>query len=488
MTTNYRTFLGRMSVGGLASALSSLRNVILLPFLTRGLSVEEFGAWIQAIALVELLASVSVIIFSAALTRFASSAADEEIAARGFWSSMASVFVISSLLALLTASQTGWIAGAFFPGQDHRFLLLASAALVPITACERLLLAFFHARLQIARQALCLLLESILYVGVTVWLLQQGTQAAGVLVVLLATRMLVLFGGCGFVLTAVGIARPDLGMLRAYVRFGLPLVGVAVFSWVSSSSDRYVINWFHGPAMVGAYSVAYTLGMHTAMLFSPMFTVLLPTLVPMWENGDTHGVFRHLHHAIRYSIAGALPFVVGLTVLAEPLIGLVAGQAYITTRATVGFVATGILFFMLSGVLEPLVSLLRRTQTSAAVYGGVAVANLLASIALVPSLGPLGAAIGTCLAYFLQLCGFYLYLRHHGYAVSLDPWLMAKCVLSCTAMAWVVDRMEVTDIWGMGAAVVAGGAVYALGLICLRVFSLSEMRGWRQMLRPGGEP
>jgi len=69
--------------------------------------------------------------------------------------------------------------------------------------------------------------------------------------------------------TAVGIARPDPGVLREYVRFGFPLVAVAVFSWVSSSSDRYVISWFHIPALVGAYSVAYTLGMYTAMLFSP---------------------------------------------------------------------------------------------------------------------------------------------------------------------------------------------------------------------------
>ena len=69
----------------------------------------------------------------------------------------------------------------------------------------------------------------------------------------------------------------------------------------------------------------------------------MPTLVPMWETGDTYSVFRHLHHVIRYSIAGALPCVVGLTVLAEPLVGFVVGQAYVTARATVGFLATGIL-------------------------------------------------------------------------------------------------------------------------------------------------
>ena len=475
-------------MGGVPTALSGLRNLILLPFLTDKLSIEDYGAWVQAVGLVELLASVSVMVFSASVTRFASAAAPPVGASRGFWTSLLSVFAISSILALCTVTQADWLDQTLSRGRDYRELIIACAALVPITACERLILAFFRARLQMVKRGLCLLFESLVYVGVTIYLLQFGLSVAGVLIVLLSTRFLVLVVGVGFVIRAVGIFRPEAQILRQYLRFGLPLVGVAVFSWISSSSDRYVINWFHGPAMVGAYSVAYTLGMHTAMLFSPMFSVLLPTLVPMWENGDRHGVFRHLHHAIRYSVAGALPFTVGMTILAEPLIALVAGQDYVTTRATVGFLAAGILFFMLSGVLEPLVSLLRRTQTSAVVYAVVAVANLMMSIALVPSLGALGAAIGTCLAYFLQLCAFFVYLRHHGYAVSLDPALMAKCIVSCAVMAWVIERMDIADSWDIAAAVATGGVVYVLGLASLRAFSLSEIRSWGQMLRPGSKP
>ncbi len=70
MVTNYRTFLRRMTVGGLATGLSSARNVVLLPFLTRGLSMEDYGALVQAVALVELLSSVSVLALASALTRF----------------------------------------------------------------------------------------------------------------------------------------------------------------------------------------------------------------------------------------------------------------------------------------------------------------------------------------------------------------------------------------------------------------------------------
>ena len=36
-----------MTVGGLATLLASGRNVILLPFLTRGLTIEDYGVWVK---------------------------------------------------------------------------------------------------------------------------------------------------------------------------------------------------------------------------------------------------------------------------------------------------------------------------------------------------------------------------------------------------------------------------------------------------------
>jgi len=474
-----------MTVGGLATLLASGRNVILLPFLTRGLTIEDYGVWVQAVALVELLGSTSVIALSSALARFASVATERAAAARGFWTSMVTSVVIGSCLALVMTSQSRWISRILFHTEDYQLLVLTAAALIPLTACERLLLSFFHARLQVVRHALCLLVESVLYVGLAIWMVQRGGQAAGILGVLMAARTTVLVGGSVLAAKDIGAASPDFAVLRQYLRFGMPLIGVSLFAWVTGLSDRYVINWFHGPALVGAYSVAYTLGMLTAMLFSPLFSVLTPTLVPMWEQGDTYGVFRHLYHIIRYSIAGILPFVVGVTMLAEPIMRVVATEQYVTSRATVGFVAAGILFLMLSGVLEPVVALIRKTATSAVVYGVVAVTNLAVNFALVPDLGALGAAVGTCIAFFVQLCAFYIYLRRHGVAVSLDLLLIAKCLISCTAMVWMLERIEVLGILDLLLAGVSGGAIYIAGLICLRAFSREEMRNWRRLLQPG---
>ncbi len=487
MVTNYRTFLRRMTVGGLATGLSSARNVVLLPFLTRGLSMEDYGALVQAVALVELLSSVSVLALASALTRFTSASVAAPAAARGFWSSLAACFAASTCLALLAASQAEWISGVFFEGEGYEPLVLMATALVPLTACERLLVAFLHARLEVARHALGMLAESVLYVGLAIWFVHQGAPPTGVLAALMIARVTVLVGGTFFVVKAVGYTLPDPSVLREYLRFGLPLVCVAFFAWISGLSDRWVIGYFHGQELVGAYSVAYTLGMLTSMLFSPMFSVLTPTLVPLWEQGDRYGVLRHLYHATRYSIAGTLPFVVGLTVLAEPLIRVVAGAGYVTTKATVGFAAAGILFLMISGVLEPLVALLRKTRTSAVVYGVAAATNLLVGIALVPSLGALGAAIGTCIAFFVQLCIFYLYLRRHGITVSLDLPLVAKCAVCSAVMAWVVGHIEVEGIVDLVWAGAAGGAVYLAGMVGLRALPRDEIRDWVRLLRPGGD-
>ena len=132
-----------------------------------------------------------------------------------------------------------------------------------------------------------------------------------------------------------------------------------------------------------------------------------------------------------------------------------------------------------------MVALIRKTATSAVVYGVVAVTNLAVNFALVPDLGALGAAVGTCIAFFVQLCAFYIYLRRHRVAVSLDLLLIAKCLISCTAMVWMLERIEVLGILDLLLAGVSGGAIYIAGLICLRAFSCEEMRNWRRLLQPG---
>ena len=67
--------------GGLGGGPLSLRNVVLLPFLTRGLTLDDYGAFVQAVALVELLGAFIVTALSSALARFASSSADRSTAA-----------------------------------------------------------------------------------------------------------------------------------------------------------------------------------------------------------------------------------------------------------------------------------------------------------------------------------------------------------------------------------------------------------------------
>lgn len=484
LTAEYRRFVARLALGGLASILANVRNVALLPFLTRGLGIEGYGAWAQALGTVELLSAIAILSLNSALSRFTGAQVDAHSAAQGLWSSMLACLVVGCCLAVVTWAGADWVAATFLQGGHFAGVIQVAAVLIPVTACEKLLVAFFHARLQVWRHTMGLVCETLVYAGLAIFLVRRGATAGAILGALVAARLLVLVGGTAVVLAGDGLARPSRRVLGEYLRFSAPLMLVALFSWVTGLSDRYVVGLFCGAAAVGAYSVSYTLGMLCALLFAPVFMVLTPTLVPLWESGQRGALFGHLRHVLRYSMAVVIPAIVGLTVLAEPIVRAVADETYFIGRATVAFVASGIFLLMLSGIMEPLVYLLRRTGTSAVVYGAAAVVNLGVDLALVPSLGPLGAAIGTCVAYGAQFGGFYFYLRQKGLSVTADHVLLAKVAVAAAVMAWVVGRLDVVGVDGLIVAVLVGISTYALTLLILRAFPRREWLFWRDLLRP----
>ncbi|MEZ0610033.1 hypothetical protein ACAW74_16060 [Fibrella sp. WM1] len=78
-------------------------------------------------------------------------------------------------------------------------------------------------------------------------------------------------------------------LMKALCTYAMPLVGLAVWSWLINYADRYLIGYYLTRADVGIYSVGYGLGAKMTLLVSPFMIHLSSRLYRLrGEGGDSN--------------------------------------------------------------------------------------------------------------------------------------------------------------------------------------------------------
>jgi O-antigen/teichoic acid export membrane protein len=332
------------------------------------------------------------------------------------------------------------------------------------------------------RHSTTVIFETIAHVGLAIYLVQTGFGAEEILLSMLAVRVIVLAAAVLLVGRDISLAAPSTDRLRQYLSFGLPLALVAVLTWITGQSDRYVIGLFHGNVPVGGYAVAYTLGMICTLLFAPVFMILTPTLVALWEAGDMDSLRGHLRHTLRYALAITIPAVVGLTVLARPLVSLISTPEYFIGHATTGLLAAGMLLWMLAALSETLIGIMKKTGSIAVVYGAATLLNVVLNFALIPHFKAPGAAVATFASYLLMLWAMDRRARGLGLGVPVDWVFILKCCVAASIMGFVASLFDADTTLALIVAVGVSGIVYFTIVVLLQAFTIGEYRFWRNLL------
>ncbi|QNN82678.1 oligosaccharide flippase family protein [Brachybacterium sp. Z12] len=185
--------------------------------------------------------------------------------------------------------------------------------------------------------------------------------------------------------------------MKRYFRFGLPLLGTQIASYLSSNGDSALIGLIAGPGVVGLYSRAVqSARMPLNQIRTPISQVAFSALSR--QQDDTHLLTRF---AERGQLLLAYPMALiagGISAAASPLVAVMLGAGWEGVVPYLHFIAIGEglnTMAMTGGWLYTVrgrtASLLKYTLFSAAIRTALLIAGLLA-------LGPLGAAIAVAIA------------------------------------------------------------------------------------------
>lgn len=189
------------------------------------------------------------------------------------------------------------------------------------------------------------------------------------------------------------------------IRYGLPFVPLAIFSWISNLGDRYIIQNFLSLREVGIYTAVYSIASRPFLMINGVLTGFFRPVLFQKES------IKELLTAKKtfeiWLFTASLIFIVTITIyalLGKIIINLLLSEAYShNTYYIFLIIGIGYSIFSLNQILES--RILSYGVSKKILLPNIisAIINILVNIVCLPIYGLEGAAFATALAFLLQL-------------------------------------------------------------------------------------
>jgi O-antigen/teichoic acid export membrane protein len=388
----------RIGLVGITNILIALSSLIILPILTKNLSIQEYGIWIQINVTILLISNLVALGLPYAMVRFLAAIKIKSEVQEGFYSIMSITLISALILSFILFIFSQQIGKILFNGDTLVAVILP--LIVIIASLNNLFLSYFRTFQQMKKYSLILFIQSYLNVALVSYFAISGYGVLGVVIGLLIAYITVFLIMYFFILLDIGFKIPKFTHAKEYLSFSLPTVPSNLSYWIVDSSDRYIIGILLGTAFVGYYSPGYTLGYTITMLLVPFSTLLPSVLTKYYDENKMENVKTVLTYSLKYFLIIASPSVVGISLLSKPILMIlttpdIAINGYLVTP----FVAISALLSGIYGIYVLVIILKKKTKLIGIVWIIAAVLNILFNILLIPYLGIIGAALVTLIAY-----------------------------------------------------------------------------------------
>ncbi|MGF1664171.1 MAG: oligosaccharide flippase family protein [Kineosporiaceae bacterium] len=461
---------------GLVNNLSlRLGNLLLGVLLARLLAPEDFGVYAIALTVQAILANLTDLGLTAYLVR----SDDPE---RRAPTVLSVGLAVGALLAAAMAALAGPLA-SLLGSADAAPLLRVLALTLVLSGAGSVPAALLQRRFQQSRQLTADATSFLVGAVVALALIGAGAGAVAlawsrlvgqVVAVALLFRFSGYRGGLGL----------DRAVLRDGYRFGMPLVGANVLSWVLLNMDYVLIARAAGATALGFYVLAFNISSWpTSAISQAVRAVSLPAFT-RGRDGSVPGT-EQVGAAAALAMAGAAPVAAVLAGLAGPLVVVVYGERWAAAALPLAALAA-------FGAVRPVFDVLATYLTARGATRSVLAVQLLWAVALVPALlvgidrwGLAGAGLAHLAVGLAVVLPAYLVALSR---VGVPPGAVLARLAAPTALALLplavavgATRLPVTDV----AALLTGGAVAGLAYLAL---AAPWLRRTVRRLRAAGSP
>lgn len=400
--SEYKLLFQRVGLLAITNVLLSFSGIILLPILTKNLSIEAYGYWVMIGVTIGMVVTIAMLGLPFTLVRFLAPLNEKDKIQEVFYSLYFLVICVSILISSIIYILSDKIAFLLF---DGNILIVKIMSIIIFIEClNSFSIGYLRAREQIKRYSILNTTKTIIQIILIALLVLSGKGIVGAEIGLLISSLVMFIFLNYIIVSEIGIKVPRFENIKEYLNFGIPTVPSNLSNWVVNASDRYVIGFFLGSASVGYYSPGYSLGNIINSFSAPLNFILPATLSKHYDNNNIDKVKNILNISLKYYLIIAIPSFFGLSLLSKPLLYIlttpdIASNGYLITP----FIALSSLLLGIYTFYQKIVILEKKTIITAKIWSISAGVNLLLNILLIPHIGIIGAAYTTVIAFILSL-------------------------------------------------------------------------------------
>ncbi len=207
---------------------------------------------------------------------------------------------------------------------------------------------------------------------------------------------------------------PSAQFFKHALLFSFPLIPTLLLGYLSDWGDHILLGFFSNKNAVGLWSTAYQMMLGIISINSVLTTILLPHLSKNAAYLETAKSFTK--NVLPTIISLWLVLVVSMVCFFPNLYFLIMGAQFNAAKNIVLILGISILTNAFSNLYGLLFNVEKRLNIALLYNFIMVIINLLLSFLLIPKLGMIGAAIGTCISY---LVGHMLYVIDQHYYLKI---------------------------------------------------------------------
>lgn len=457
-------------------------GIITIPIITRLFPPEDYGDYVLVSITISVLFTISTVWIDAAIIRFFP-AYKLNNRLTEFYNTIIKLAFISVVGISFIFSNVLFLAKGCISANLYSLMHIGLLTFIA-TSWLTVLLAFLRAKRQI-----------VWYTSFKIW---RSVASLGFSVVLIMVFHYGVDGLLWGALLSAIIALPflwritvrtiSLSFKKFYIRspmnieitkYGFPLIAVNIASWVLSLSDRYVLKIFRSSLEVGIYSIGYGIPDQAIRIIIMLFDVASgPIAFNIWENKGVETSRGFLEKITRYYLLISLPATVGLSVLAKPVVGVLASPAYLAGYIITPLVAFSIFFTGIEWQFGTILNYYKRTDLTMYYNLIGAALNLGLNLLLIPKYGYIAAAATTFIACIANLAMVIAISRR--FLVWHFPFKPLGKIASASGVMGIIvyhlsNNLTYSNLVNLILGIIVGVVVYSLMLFLLRELKPSEI-------------
>jgi len=264
----------------------------------------------------------------------------------------------------------------------------------------------------------------------------------------------------------------------ALTRFALPVMLGFIGGLVLGSTDTIVLTYFRSLTEVGLYQAALPTSMILWSVATAIGIVLFPMVSEMWARKDRKALSIGVSLLLKFSFILVLPFALLMVAWPEFVLSLLFGGAYTAGAAALQILALAAIACTLWQICAVVLSGIGRPGLVTKIMLAAAAFNLVSNIMLVQVFGMVGVAITTLVSFALAFGAAFVVLNKRIGVRFVTPGVL-KAIVSGGVMIGLIFAIKsvlVLGVWSeVAISLVAGLAVYSLLVLRLQAISRAEL-------------